>query len=145
MGRGRRPDAGRARRVDPRTLEGLSIVVTGSLEGFSRDEIREAILGHGGKASGSVSKKTSYVVVGENPGTKHDKAVERGCPCSTRPASGACSPRARRPPPRPTSRRPPRIRSPDGPGFRSVGPLPMGTRGRRTRATTTATTARTAR
>ncbi|WP_460446601.1 NAD-dependent DNA ligase LigA [Angustibacter aerolatus] len=64
----------------PRTLEGLSIVVTGSLEGFSRDEIREAILGHGGKASGSVSKKTSYVVVGENPGTKHDKAVELGVP-----------------------------------------------------------------
>jgi DNA ligase (NAD+) len=60
----------------PRTLEGLSIVVTGSLEGFSRDEAKEAILIRGGKASGSVSKKTSFVVVGESPGTKHDKAVQ---------------------------------------------------------------------
>ncbi|WP_205856982.1 NAD-dependent DNA ligase LigA, partial [Phytoactinopolyspora endophytica] len=49
----------------PRTLEGLTIVVTGSLEGFSRDEAKEAILARGGKASGSVSKKTSYVVAGE--------------------------------------------------------------------------------
>ena len=62
----------------PRTLEGLSIVVTGSLEGFSRDEAKEAILSRGGKASGSVSKKTSFVVVGENAGTKHDKAVQLG-------------------------------------------------------------------
>jgi DNA ligase (NAD+) len=64
----------------PRTLEGMTVVVTGSLEGFSRDEAREAILARGGKASGSVSKKTSYVVVGENPGSKHDKAVELGVP-----------------------------------------------------------------
>jgi DNA ligase (NAD+) len=64
----------------PRTLEGLSIVVTGSLEGFSRDEAKEAILTRGGKASGSVSKKTSFVVVGESPGTKHDKAVQLGVP-----------------------------------------------------------------
>jgi DNA ligase (NAD+) len=62
----------------PRTLEGLSIVVTGSMEGFSRDEAKEAILSRGGKASGSVSKKTSFVVVGENPGTKHDKAIQLG-------------------------------------------------------------------
>jgi DNA ligase (NAD+) len=62
------------------TLEGLTLVVTGSLEGFSRDEAKEAILARGGKASGSVSKKTSYVVVGDNPGTKHDKAVQLGVP-----------------------------------------------------------------
>jgi DNA ligase (NAD+) len=70
-------DAGEAL---PRTLDGLSIVVTGSLEGFSRDEAKEAILLRGGKASGSVSKKTSYVVVGESPGSKHDKAVQLGVP-----------------------------------------------------------------
>ena len=64
----------------PRTLEGLTVVVTGSLEGISRDEAREAILARGGKASGSVSKKTSFVVVGENPGSKHDKAVQLGVP-----------------------------------------------------------------
>ena len=63
-----------------RTLEGLTIVVTGSLETLSRDEAKEAILARGGKASGSVSKKTSYVVVGEAPGSKHDKAVELGVP-----------------------------------------------------------------
>ncbi len=62
----------------PRTLEGLSIVVTGSLEGFSRDQAKEAVLSRGGKASGSVSKKTDFVVVGENPGSKADKARELG-------------------------------------------------------------------
>jgi DNA ligase (NAD+) len=64
----------------PRTLDGLTIVVTGSLAGFSRDEAREAILARGGKAAGSVSKKTSYVVVGDAPGSKYDKAVELGLP-----------------------------------------------------------------
>jgi DNA ligase (NAD+) len=64
----------------PRTLEGLSIVVTGTLEGFSRDQAKEAVLARGGKASGSVSKKTAYVVVGDNPGSKHDKAVQLGIP-----------------------------------------------------------------
>ncbi|MET4048493.1 DNA ligase (NAD+) [Rhodococcus sp. UYP5] len=63
-----------------RNLEGLSIVVTGSLEKYSRDEAKEAILVRGGKAAGSVSKKTAFVVVGEAPGTKHDKAVELGVP-----------------------------------------------------------------
>ena len=62
----------------PRTLEGLTVVVTGSLEGFSRDEAKEAILARGGKASGSVSKKTDYVVVGDNAGSKADKAEELG-------------------------------------------------------------------
>ena len=63
-----------------RTLEGLSIVVTGSLPGFSRDEAKEAILARGGKAAGSVSKKTAYVVAGDAPGSKYDKAVELGVP-----------------------------------------------------------------
>jgi DNA ligase (NAD+) len=62
------------------TLAGLTVVVTGSLEGFSRDEAREAILARGGKAAGSVSKNTDYVVVGENAGSKEDKARELGRP-----------------------------------------------------------------
>ncbi len=63
-----------------RTLEGLSIVVTGSLEGFSRDGAKEAILMRGGKAAGSVSKKTAFVVIGDSPGTKAAKAEELGVP-----------------------------------------------------------------
>ncbi|HEV7195078.1 MAG TPA: NAD-dependent DNA ligase LigA [Pedococcus sp.] len=62
------------------TLAGLTVVVTGSLEGFSRDEAKEAILARGGKASGSVSKNTDYVVVGENAGSKEEKARELGRP-----------------------------------------------------------------
>ncbi|MGO9386364.1 MAG: NAD-dependent DNA ligase LigA [Mycobacterium sp.] len=64
----------------PRTLEGLTIVVTGSLTGFSRDNAKEAIVARGGKAAGSVSKKTDYVVAGDSPGSKYDKAVELGVP-----------------------------------------------------------------
>jgi DNA ligase (NAD+) len=64
----------------PRTLEGLTLVVTGSLPNFSRDEAKEAILMRGGKAAGSVSKNTSYVVAGENAGTKLDKAEQLGVP-----------------------------------------------------------------
>ncbi|MGA9873264.1 MAG: NAD-dependent DNA ligase LigA [Rhodococcus sp. (in: high G+C Gram-positive bacteria)] len=63
-----------------RNLDGMSIVVTGSLENYSRDQAKEAILARGGKAAGSVSKKTAFVVVGESPGSKHDKAVELGVP-----------------------------------------------------------------
>ncbi|MBM7460256.1 NAD-dependent DNA ligase LigA [Rhodococcus coprophilus] len=63
-----------------RTLEGLSIVVTGTLASFSRDQAKEAILARGGKAAGSVSKKTAFVVVGDNPGTKADKATDLGVP-----------------------------------------------------------------
>jgi DNA ligase (NAD+) len=63
-----------------RTLEGLSIVVTGSLTGFSRDQAKEAILARGGKAAASVSKKTAYVVAGDAPGSKYDKAIELGVP-----------------------------------------------------------------
>jgi DNA ligase (NAD+) len=64
----------------PRTLDGLTVVVTGSLEGYSRDEAKEAILTRGGKAAGSVSKKTSYVVVGDSPGSKAETAVRLGVP-----------------------------------------------------------------
>ncbi|MDF1487825.1 NAD-dependent DNA ligase LigA [Tessaracoccus caeni] len=62
----------------PRTLEGLTVVVTGSLERYTRDSAKEAILSRGGKAAGSVSKKTDYVVVGENAGSKATKAEELG-------------------------------------------------------------------
>ena len=64
----------------PRTLEGLTLVVTGSLDNFTRDSVKEAIIARGGKASGSVSKKTDYVVVGDSPGTKAAKAEQLGVP-----------------------------------------------------------------
>ncbi|YAL84188.1 NAD-dependent DNA ligase LigA [Dermacoccaceae bacterium W4C1] len=61
-----------------RTLEGLTVVATGSLERFTRDSVKEAIISRGGKASGSVSKKTDYVVIGANAGSKADKAEQLG-------------------------------------------------------------------
>ena len=60
------------------TLEGLTFVVTGGLEGFTRDSIAETITAHGGKPSSSVSKKTDYVLVGTDPGSKLAKAQELG-------------------------------------------------------------------
>ena len=63
-----------------RTLEGLTVVVTGSLERFTRDSAKEAIVVRGGKAAGSVSKKTDAVVVGENAGSKEARARELGVP-----------------------------------------------------------------
>ncbi|SDJ29073.1 DNA ligase (NAD+) [Frankineae bacterium MT45] len=62
----------------PRPLAGITVVVTGSLENYSRDSASEAITSRGGKVSGSVSKKTSFVVVGESPGTKYEKAISLG-------------------------------------------------------------------
>jgi DNA ligase (NAD+) len=62
----------------PKTLAGLTVVVTGSLQDYSRDQAKEAIVSRGGKAAGSVSKKTDYVVVGENAGSKADKAEQLG-------------------------------------------------------------------
>ena len=59
-----------------RTLEGKTIVVTGSLADFTRDGAKEAIIERGGKASGSVSKKTDYVVIGDAPGSKAAKAEQ---------------------------------------------------------------------
>ncbi len=64
----------------PHTLQGLTVVVTGSLEAFTRDGAKEAIIARGGKASGSVSSKTDYVVVGENAGSKAAKAEQLGLP-----------------------------------------------------------------
>ncbi|NIL56377.1 NAD-dependent DNA ligase LigA [Salinispora arenicola] len=64
----------------PRPLEGMTVVVTGTLAGFSRDQAAEAIQSRGGKVTGSVSKKTAFVVVGENPGTKADKAASLKVP-----------------------------------------------------------------
>ncbi|HEV2640437.1 MAG TPA: NAD-dependent DNA ligase LigA [Actinocrinis sp.] len=64
----------------PRPLVGLTLVITGSLEGFTREGAKEAAEAAGAKVSGSVSKKTSFVVVGENAGSKHDKALELGVP-----------------------------------------------------------------
>ena len=64
----------------PQTLAGLTVVVTGTVEGFSRDDAEEAIAARGGKATGSVSKKTSFVVVGANPGSKATKAETLGVP-----------------------------------------------------------------
>ena len=79
----------------PRTLEGLSIVVTGSMAGFSRDEAKEAITARGGRAAGSVSKKTAFVVAGDAPGSKYDKRSSSAFRCSTRAASACCSTAAR--------------------------------------------------
>jgi DNA ligase (NAD+) len=64
----------------PQTLAGLTFVVTGGLESFTRDGIAETIAAHGGKASSSVSKKTDYVLVGNDPGSKLAKAQELGVP-----------------------------------------------------------------
>ena len=62
------------------SFAGMTFVLTGTLSGFTREEADEAITSRGGKSSSSVSKKTSYVVVGDSPGSKYDKAKERGVP-----------------------------------------------------------------
>lgn len=64
----------------PRPLEGLTVVVTGTLENFTRDGAKEALQNRGAKVTGSVSKKTSFVVVGDNPGSKYDKAMQLKVP-----------------------------------------------------------------
>ena len=64
----------------PQTLAGLTLVATGSLEGFTRDSVTEAIVSRGGKAASSVSKNTDYVVVGANAGSKATKAEQLGIP-----------------------------------------------------------------
>ncbi len=64
-----------------RTLEGISVVITGTLTGFSRDSATEAVQELGGKVTGSVSKKTDFVVAGDDPGrSKYDKALALGVP-----------------------------------------------------------------
>jgi DNA ligase (NAD+) len=62
----------------PQTLAGLTFVVTGGLNNYTRDSIAETISAHGGKPSSSVSKKTDYVLVGSDPGSKLAKAQELG-------------------------------------------------------------------
>ena len=64
----------------PQILSGMSIVVTGTLQNFSRTEIKETILKYGGKPTSSVSKNTSYVLIGDNPGSKATKADELNIP-----------------------------------------------------------------
>ena len=65
-------------RAAARLLAGVSVVITGTLDGFSREEAAEAVRQAGGKVTSSVSKKTGFVVAGENAGSKYDKAVELG-------------------------------------------------------------------
>ncbi|MGW3801827.1 NAD-dependent DNA ligase LigA [Streptomyces clavifer] len=64
----------------PRPLEGLTVVVTGTLATHTRDGAKDALQSRGAKVTGSVSKKTSFVVVGENPGSKYDKAMQLKVP-----------------------------------------------------------------
>jgi DNA ligase (NAD+) len=61
-----------------RLLAGVSVVITGTLPTYSRDDAAEAVRAAGGKVTSSVSKKTHFVVAGENAGSKYDKAVELG-------------------------------------------------------------------
>ena len=64
----------------PGPLTGVTVVVTGSLRDYSRDQATAAIQERGGKVTGSVSKKTGFVVVGADPGSKYDKAVQVKAP-----------------------------------------------------------------
>jgi DNA ligase (NAD+) len=66
--------------ADARPLAGVTVVITGTLPGFTRDEASEAVTGLGGKVASSVSKKTDFVVAGDNPGSKYDKAMALGVP-----------------------------------------------------------------
>ncbi|WP_406384176.1 NAD-dependent DNA ligase LigA [Streptomyces sp. NBC_01618] len=76
----RMEDEAAGEEVGPRPLEGLTVVVTGTLSGHTRDGAKEALQGRGAKVTGSVSKKTSFVVVGDNPGSKYDKAMQLKVP-----------------------------------------------------------------
>ncbi len=67
-------------RAAARLLAGVTVVITGTLPGLSRDEAGEAVRAAGGKVTSSVSKKTDFVVAGENAGSKYDKAIELGIP-----------------------------------------------------------------
>ena len=69
-----------------RLLAGVTVVITGTLTGLTRDEAAEAVRAAGGKVSSSVSKKTNFVVAGENAGSKYDKAVDLGVPILDEPA-----------------------------------------------------------
>ena len=64
----------------PRPLDGVTVVLTGGLAGYSRDAATEAVQARGGKVTGSVSRKTDFVVAGQDPGSKYDKALALGVP-----------------------------------------------------------------
>jgi DNA ligase (NAD+) len=66
--------------VDTKLLDGLAVVITGTLDGYSRDQARAAVEDRGGRVTGSVSKKTSALIVGESPGSKFQRARELGVP-----------------------------------------------------------------
>jgi DNA ligase (NAD+) len=70
----------------PRPLAGKIFVLTGGLEGFTRDEAKELIIRQGGRVTSSVSKKTDYVVAGKDPGSKYDDAKRLGVPTLDEPA-----------------------------------------------------------
>ncbi|MFD9354895.1 NAD-dependent DNA ligase LigA [Streptomyces sp. NPDC060031] len=72
----RMEEEGSGEEEGPRPLEGLTVVVTGTLQSHTRDGAKDALQSRGAKVTGSVSKKTSFVVVGDNPGSKYDKAVQ---------------------------------------------------------------------
>ncbi|MGW4027762.1 NAD-dependent DNA ligase LigA [Streptomyces sp. NPDC004838] len=76
----RMEEEGAGEDVGPRPLEGLTVVVTGTLENYTRDGAKEALQSRGAKVTGSVSKKTGFVVVGDNPGSKYDKAMQLKVP-----------------------------------------------------------------
>ncbi|MFC9243351.1 NAD-dependent DNA ligase LigA [Streptomyces sp. NPDC057136] len=76
----RMEDEGAGEDQGPRPLEGLTFVVTGTLASHTRDGAKEALQTRGAKVTGSVSKKTSFVVVGDNPGSKYDKAMQLKVP-----------------------------------------------------------------
>lgn len=76
----RMQDEGSGEDEGPRPLEGLTVVVTGTLEHHTRDGAKEALQSRGAKVTGSVSKKTAFVVVGDNPGSKYDKAMQLKVP-----------------------------------------------------------------
>ncbi|KPC81645.1 NAD-dependent DNA ligase LigA [Streptomyces sp. NRRL S-4] len=76
----RMEDEGAGEDEGPRPLEGLTVVVTGTLTAYTRDGAKDALQSRGAKVTGSVSKKTSFVVVGDNPGSKYDKAMQLKVP-----------------------------------------------------------------
>ncbi|MEV5968932.1 NAD-dependent DNA ligase LigA [Streptomyces sp. NPDC051921] len=73
-------DEGAGEDQGPRPLDGLTVVVTGTLQNFTRDGAKESLQAVGAKVTGSVSKKTAFVVVGDNPGSKYDKAMQLKVP-----------------------------------------------------------------
>jgi DNA ligase (NAD+) len=74
------PEAAAGAEAGGLPLSGVSVVITGSLDAFSRDGAAEAVQALGGKATSSVSKKTSFLIAGDKPGSKHDKALALGVP-----------------------------------------------------------------